>query len=366
MSKGAAIGGHDNSTISKDEFHPLVPNVTIQYRCGDSLRTDNAGYGLLPFPTIISRIPEDAKSIYIISDAVKRVGDNARYDYHQHCRRILGWLHSDVRKAFPDALVLTKRGGDPFLDLLRITHSNTTICSTSTFCFYGWGLHCKFFHLIFFELLVIICIFSWRALGARGKVYFPETRLISRPDEHEHFTFQSLGLDFNWIDEKDGKLLSLVIWHPWYSIMYGLTKKDFDTDDHDGRVMQGNAKKLWYVYKDSRSGYKKRKIPDTDTMDSLGLHWYRTVSIFNSWPHFFFFGQIHPLCLTSIFWTGPTYGVWTTNSWTGLKLTPMIWSPTRTAASSTSSSRRRYGTSVRSVRPHSMIQVAEESTGMTW
>ena len=112
--------------------------------------------------------------------------------------------------------------------------------------------------------------FPHRSLGARGTVYYPETKLISKPDEHEKFTFQSLGLDFRWIDEK---LLSLVIWHPWYSIEYGLTKKDFLPEDHDGRVMQGNQKKLWFVYKNSQNVFKKRRVPNTDVMDALGLHW---------------------------------------------------------------------------------------------
>ena len=38
-----------SSSSSVETFYPLVPDVTIHYRCGDNLRFDSAGYGLLPF-----------------------------------------------------------------------------------------------------------------------------------------------------------------------------------------------------------------------------------------------------------------------------------------------------------------------------
>jgi len=38
-----------SGSSSVETFYPLVPDVTIHYRCGDNLRFDSAGYGLLPF-----------------------------------------------------------------------------------------------------------------------------------------------------------------------------------------------------------------------------------------------------------------------------------------------------------------------------
>lgn len=39
----------DNSSHSFDKRLPMIPDVTIHYRCGDNLRFDTIGYGLLPF-----------------------------------------------------------------------------------------------------------------------------------------------------------------------------------------------------------------------------------------------------------------------------------------------------------------------------
>jgi hypothetical protein len=39
----------DNSSHPFDKRLPMIPDVTVHYRCGDNLRFDTIGYGLLPF-----------------------------------------------------------------------------------------------------------------------------------------------------------------------------------------------------------------------------------------------------------------------------------------------------------------------------
>ena len=45
----------DNSTHPFNTYLPLIPDVTIHYRCGDNLRFDTVGYGLLPFHVCVNR-----------------------------------------------------------------------------------------------------------------------------------------------------------------------------------------------------------------------------------------------------------------------------------------------------------------------
>jgi hypothetical protein len=178
-------------------------------------------------------IPSDSQFILIISDSTKRVGDIAAYDYRHHCTRILGWLHDFLATRYTNATVVVKRGGDALLDFARIANSKITICSTSTFCFFA-------------------------SLASNGTVYFPVTKLLARVN---------IGSNFHWLDEK---LLSLVIWHPWYSIEYGLTKKEFGSDsEQEGRVMKGDRNKFYYI-----ENTKKRYFPDMDTLSDLGFDWH--------------------------------------------------------------------------------------------
>jgi hypothetical protein len=112
---------------------PLVPNVTIQYRCGDNIGFGKTRYGLLPFsafrPPRIN--PNIAKFIYVIADSPGRQSYHA---FSSRCGIILQSLYGFLKKTFPSSVIVIKRGGDPFLDYARIAYSNITICSASTFC----------------------------------------------------------------------------------------------------------------------------------------------------------------------------------------------------------------------------------------
>ena len=95
-------------------------------------------------------------------------------------------------------------------------------------------------------------------------MHFPVTRLIANlPTNDEE---NSLGKNFHWIDEKQ---LAMMLWHPWYSIEYGLTKKKFEADsDQEGRLHQGDRKKFYFI-----ENVKKRRISTMDILDELGFDW---------------------------------------------------------------------------------------------
>jgi hypothetical protein len=90
----------DKSTLPVTEFHPLLPNVTIQYRCGDNIGFGKSKYGLIPFSAYKAhRIPRHlAKYIYIIADSPQRA---AGHVYSGRCetilQRLFAYLVKEVR-----------------------------------------------------------------------------------------------------------------------------------------------------------------------------------------------------------------------------------------------------------------------------
>jgi hypothetical protein len=115
---------------------PLVPNITIHYRCSDTLR--DSEYGFLPylaFDKILTPFLSTSSSsklcetfIYIISDHPDRGTDR------EECRILLEGLKSHIVKLVPQAKVVIKRGDSILLDMARISLSKLTVCSGSTFC----------------------------------------------------------------------------------------------------------------------------------------------------------------------------------------------------------------------------------------
>jgi len=130
---------------------PLIPSVTIHYRCSDTLRSEE--YGFLPYEAFDSILPRPDPTIpgsrkpandviYIISDHPDRG------EFKEECRVILDGLREHVSSLRPDADVILKRGDPIIHDLARIAFSNVTVCSGSTFCL-------------------------WPAMSATGLVYMP-------------------------------------------------------------------------------------------------------------------------------------------------------------------------------------------------
>lgn len=171
---------------------PLVPNVTIQYRCGDNIGFGKTKYGLLPFsvynPRRISVYSEDSASsifILIVADSPQR---NSVHPYSYRCETILDRLVAFLVARYPRAVIALKRGGDIFLDYTRIMYSNVVFCSASTFCL-------------------------WPGLANEvGHVYYPLTPLIAKASSNE--TAPALKANFHWIGEVD-MIKQFKHYRPW-------------------------------------------------------------------------------------------------------------------------------------------------------
>eukprot|EP01041_Mallomonas_annulata_P011348 gene11348-23755_t len=145
---------------------PMVPDVAIHYRCGDNTV---GHYGFLPFRAFKKLVPAGARLIYVMCEHIHRYNPN-RPDQKPRCELVLKHLHIYLSAAFPSATVLLLRGQDVFLDLYRLTHAKTTICSVSTFCL-------------------------WPAIASRHSAYFPVTRLVAKA------TRPYYGPHFKWITD---------------------------------------------------------------------------------------------------------------------------------------------------------------------
>ena len=165
INNGTTIESHDLSSVPPKTFLPLVPDVAIHYRCGDTVPSKT--YGFLPFQILETLIPMDSKYIYVLTDPIVRATVLAHNRFSKHCNPIMEELHKFLQAAFPFATVIVKKGGDPFLDYYRISKANVSICSVSTFCL-------------------------WPALASTNTVYFPVTPLIAdnkKPDFGPNFVW---------------------------------------------------------------------------------------------------------------------------------------------------------------------------------
>jgi hypothetical protein len=149
---------------------PLVPDTAIQYRCGDNIAFSYL-YGILPFTAFDNRIPKDSKYIYVLSDHPTRAPHSP---YTSRCKLILEKLLEYLKEKFPNSVIVVKRGGDLFLDMIRLANAKVTICSTSTYCF-------------------------WPALTSDGNAYFPVTSLIAGADNLQ--LAPDFGKHFHWFDQ---------------------------------------------------------------------------------------------------------------------------------------------------------------------
>lgn len=194
ISAPASVDPSQDVTNAKPGEHlPLIPDVAMQYRCGDNIAFSYM-YGILPFTVIDERIPMDAKYIYVLSDHPSRA---AHSPYSSRCKLILEKLFEYIKERRPNATILVKRGGDLFLDFARFATAKTTICSASTYCF-------------------------WPALSSPNKVYFPITSLIAGADSPE--LAPDFGPHFNWITSPE-IISSMKGLRPWTQIISVLEGK---------------------------------------------------------------------------------------------------------------------------------------------
>lgn len=149
---------------------PLIPDVAIQYRCGDNIGFSYM-YGILPFTAFLSRIPkEGTRFIYVLSDHPTRASHSP---YSSRCQTILERLFNYLKIHYPDATIVVKRGGDLFLDYARLAFANVTICSASSYCL-------------------------WPSLANTGTVHFPLSSLVAGADSMA--LAPNLSSNFHWIN----------------------------------------------------------------------------------------------------------------------------------------------------------------------
>jgi len=172
-------------------------------------------YGILPFFAFPSRIPADAKFIYVLSDHPTRA---AHSPYSGRCQVILKGLFDYLLGHFPNATIVVKRGGDVFLDYARFAFSKVTICSASSYCL------CKFLYFspdfqsgnfnvsLIFNLAAVV----GPALANKGTVHFPLSSLIAGADTME--LAPQLAPNFHWID-KPGIISNFKNIRPWTKVV---------------------------------------------------------------------------------------------------------------------------------------------------
>jgi len=120
----------DYFTVDPTMFLPLIPDVAIHFRCSDNLF---GGMGILSLKTMYDRIPKDAKYIYMFSEYGSRlIGKPLEFT----SAAIIKAVWEDLSRAFPNAIVISKRGMNVFTNMAIFASAEVLICSPSTFCFY--------------------------------------------------------------------------------------------------------------------------------------------------------------------------------------------------------------------------------------
>lgn len=183
----------DLSNAKDSDPLPLIPEVAIQYRCGDNIAF-SYHYGILPFTFFDGKIPNGTKTIYVLSDHPSRAMHSP---YTNRCKIILEKLFEYLTVKYPSSTIVVKRGGDLFLDFSRFALAKITICSASTFCF-------------------------WSGLSSNGETYFPITPLIANADNMQLAPY--FHAHFHWI-EKPEIISSFKPFRPWTAVLDVLTGK---------------------------------------------------------------------------------------------------------------------------------------------
>ena len=134
---------------------PLIPDVTIHYRCGDIF--SNGAMGFLKTSTIVNTINSDSSvnqsnigTIYVLGEHVSR---HRNPDRQHKCDVLYAGVFNKLKSIYPSAAIVVKRGSNMVSDMIRMTYSNVTVCSTSTFCL-------------------------WFAIASPRRAYFPYSLLV--------------------------------------------------------------------------------------------------------------------------------------------------------------------------------------------
>lgn len=191
LSRGSAVDPEvDLTNAAPRDFLPVIPSVALQYRCGDNLGFSYM-YGILPFTAFDDLVPPNSSHIYVLSDHPSRA---VHSPYSSRCALILQNLFQYLTAKHPRATVLVKRGGDIFLDYVRLSRAGTTICSASSFCL-------------------------WPAIANRQAqaVHFPLTQVAAGADSID-LAPKTFGAHFHWI-ERPGIISNFKNLRPWSAIL---------------------------------------------------------------------------------------------------------------------------------------------------
>ncbi len=185
----------DISNAVPGQLLPIIPQVALQYRCGDNIGFSYM-YGILPFTAFDNLIPAGTKTIYVLSDHPSRA---VHSPYSGRCATILQTLFTYLSGKHPTATIVVKRGGDIFMDYVRLSRANVTICSASSFCL-------------------------WPAIAnTQAQVYFPLTMIAAGADSIQQAP-KTFGPHFHWI-EKPGIISNFKNMRPWTAVLDVLTGK---------------------------------------------------------------------------------------------------------------------------------------------
>ena len=163
ISTNTVVLTSDLSTEAVGTTLPLIPDSAIHYRCGDNFI---GHYGFLPFKAFSDNIPRDVKTIYVLAENKNRKTINKK-PLVAKCDSIFVSMLNYLKKHFPSAKIVIRRGDDLYIDMARLAYAKTAICSVSTFCL-------------------------WPAIMNEGSAFFPKTRLIVGGDTN-------INLGFKWI-----------------------------------------------------------------------------------------------------------------------------------------------------------------------
>ena len=119
----------DNPVTSSSILElPLLPEVTIHFRCSDNIH--QRGYGLLPFYIYLRYIPRNTSTIYIITESKHRKPTNPNANTNgKICNEVLDSLYEFMKRQYSNSYILIIRGSEIVLDFMRIASANITICS---------------------------------------------------------------------------------------------------------------------------------------------------------------------------------------------------------------------------------------------
>jgi len=125
------------------QLAPTLDEVAIHWRCGDVLSgkipKKDQNYGLLKFQAYARRIPDNVRSIGIVTAPFNsRHNRKEDRDYGSDCEYIAGNLVSYLQRHYPDATIAIRNDVSETIPqvMSRLILAKYTFCARSTFCLF--------------------------------------------------------------------------------------------------------------------------------------------------------------------------------------------------------------------------------------